>query len=294
MTREDSSPHLWRTARQPNVPVVMAGALVLGVAAALASSLASAGLGTNTASLVGRWLLSNGAGVTGTVAGAWLAARYLPPSWFNEGSLTKRLGVSYLAYGVAGLLGGLARLALMWAVELRDPAASIEQDVAYVGPLIVATLMLGIVANLYVGSVERIHAQRRALVDQVRALDEEVRVRQAAEEALRESEDRFRSTAESSGDAVVVFNSTGQVLFWNSGAERIFGFDRSEITGERPDWLLPERLRPEYVEGLLPQITQPSANSQSTFDIVGVRSDGTEFPLEASVSAWQRASSSTV
>ena len=55
--------------------------------------------------------------------------------------------------------------------------------------------------------------------------------RQSVEEALRDSEMRFRSLAESAIDAIISINSEDKIIFWNKGAERIFGYSEDEVVG---------------------------------------------------------------
>ena len=59
------------------------------------------------------------------------------------------------------------------------------------------------------------------------------------EAALKLSEERFRSLAQSANDAIISINSNGIVLGWNRAAEYIFGFSESEITGKSLDIIVP-------------------------------------------------------
>jgi PAS domain S-box-containing protein len=51
------------------------------------------------------------------------------------------------------------------------------------------------------------------------------------------------------GDAVVVCDAKGQVIVWNPGAERIFGWTAAEALGQRMDMIVPERLRKRHWDG---------------------------------------------
>src|SRR5918992_4687288 len=65
-----------------------------------------------------------------------------------------------------------------------------------------------------------------------RAPDDEARQRRL-EEALRESEERFRRLVEAAKDyAIFMVDAEGRVSTWNEGAERLFGYGEAEIVGE--------------------------------------------------------------
>ena len=51
------------------------------------------------------------------------------------------------------------------------------------------------------------------------------------------------------GDGVVVADAEGKIVFWNPGAERIFGFSESDATGQTLDLIVPERQRHRHWEG---------------------------------------------
>lgn len=51
------------------------------------------------------------------------------------------------------------------------------------------------------------------------------------------------------GDAVIVSDAAGRVIFWNAAAERLFGWSQAEALGQRMDMIIPERLRKRHWEG---------------------------------------------
>ena len=51
------------------------------------------------------------------------------------------------------------------------------------------------------------------------------------------------------GDAVIVCDAAGVVIFWNPAAERLFGHTQAEAMGQRMDMIIPERLRKRHWDG---------------------------------------------
>lgn len=118
-------------------------------------------------------------------------------------------------------------------------------------------------------------------------LIENISERKRAEEALRFSEEKFRTIAQTAVDAVISADSNGNIIFWNTSAERIFGYPEEEITGKSLAILMPERYREDHAKG----IERVKATGESKYfgrvtEMHGLRNDGSEFPLEMSVSMW--------
>src|SRR4051794_44436 len=110
------------------------------------------------------------------------------------------------------------------------------------------------------------------------------------EAALRESESRFRSVAESATDAIVAADQAGDIISWNRGAERIFGYTEGEVIGKPLSVLMPERFRPMHDAGIARVVEGGVAASRimgTTVEVVGLRKDGREFPLELSLATWE-------
>ncbi len=74
--------------------------------------------------------------------------------------------------------------------------------------------------------------------------------RKRGEQALRKSELRFRSVAQAANDAVIISDDRGHILFWNRGAQTIFGYEEKEVVGKPLTILMPERYREMHSRGL--------------------------------------------
>lgn len=119
------------------------------------------------------------------------------------------------------------------------------------------------------------------------AVARDITERKRAEDALLESEGRLRSIVQSTGDAIILMDTQGQVAFWNSGAEKTFGYTAEEMLGRPMSRIIPQRFREAHQRGVERVAAAGRLTVQaSMFELVGLRKDGTEFPLEFSLAAW--------
>jgi diguanylate cyclase (GGDEF)-like protein/PAS domain S-box-containing protein len=111
------------------------------------------------------------------------------------------------------------------------------------------------------------------------------------EAALRDSEDRFRSVAESATDAIIVADQDGRIVSWNGAAEQMFGSSEAEMIGEPLSRIMPERFRARHDAGLARIVEHGAGASRAigtTFEVAALRRDGREFPIELSLGTWTR------
>ncbi len=106
--------------------------------------------------------------------------------------------------------------------------------------------------------------------------------------ALRESEARFRSITQSATDAIISADSDDNIISWNKGAQTIFGYTEEEALGKSLTITIPERYRDAHKKGLeRVNSTGETRIIGKTVEMVGMRKDGSEFPLELSLSTWK-------
>jgi len=97
----------------------------------------------------------------------------------------------------------------------------------------------------------------------------------------------LRSIAESTLDAIISADVTGRIISWNRGAEAVFGYPAAEVIGRPLPLLMPERYRARHERGLRRIRTTAEARVIGrTLELHGLRKDGTEFPLELSLTTW--------
>ncbi len=100
-----------------------------------------------------------------------------------------------------------------------------------------------------------------------------------------ESEAYFRVLIESAGDAMIIADGAGEIVIVNGQAERMFGYDRAELIGNKIEILLPDRARESHTVHRHEYEANPSLRPMGTgLDLVGQRKDGSEFPVEISLS----------
>ena len=107
----------------------------------------------------------------------------------------------------------------------------------------------------------------------------------AIEEALKEAEMRTRALLEAAPDGILVVDSDARILVVNSEAEKMFGYRREELLGQRIERLVPERLLQRHELHSSEYGRDPKRRAMGTgMDIGARRRDGTEFPAEVSLS----------
>jgi PAS domain S-box-containing protein len=112
--------------------------------------------------------------------------------------------------------------------------------------------------------------------------------RKWAEEKLRENEERFRLVAHSATDAIISVDNCGRITFWNNAAETIFSYTADEIIDKPITTIIPERFREKHKNGINRVIsTGKSKIIGKTIEVAGLRKDGSEFPVELSLSKWE-------
>ena len=104
------------------------------------------------------------------------------------------------------------------------------------------------------------------------------------EERLRSSEARWRAIVESAVDGIVVIDTAGRVEAFNPAAERLFGYQESEVVGRNVSMLMPSPYREEHDGYLSRYLTTGEQRIIGIGrEVTGRRKDGSEFPVHLSV-----------
>lgn len=224
-----------------------------------------------------------GVGGAAMFVGAALALRLALAPWLTGAQFITFFPAVILATLLFGTAPGLvavvlSTLASAWVPLTAAPAA--QQNYS--------TVMFDVVALADVAIISALLSSNDAL----RRLLEKI---EHLNEALQTSEDRFRNVVETAPDAMVIADEGDRIVLVNAEAERMFGYRRAEMIGQRVGMLMPEELRGSHA-GLLrrflasPQIRRMGYGQ----DLLGLRKDGARFPIETNLSVLPGRDSSLV
>ena len=101
----------------------------------------------------------------------------------------------------------------------------------------------------------------------------------------RKTDGKFRALLEAAPDAMVIVDSRGRITLVNTQTERLFQYDRAELLGQTVELLVPDRFRPTHPRHRDGYFADPHARPMgSGLELWGRRKDGSEFPVEISLS----------
>jgi PAS domain S-box-containing protein len=113
--------------------------------------------------------------------------------------------------------------------------------------------------------------------------------RKHLELSLKENEEQFRAITESAPEGILIVDNDGNILSWSNGARKIFGYATEEIIGRPASDLLPAgHYRQSHEHGMEDlHATGQYGKIGTVFESVGLRKDGTSFPIEVSLSSYE-------
>ncbi len=138
----------------------------------------------------------------------------------------------------------------------------------------------------WVRSFGEVVRDSHGLVTHLRGTAQDITSRKRAEIKLRESQSRLAAIVDSAMDAIVAVDGEQHILLFNASAEMMFGCQAEEAIGSSMERFIPPRFRAEY-KAHLRSVGETGANTRAmgTRGVLwAMRSNGEEFPVEASIS----------
>ena len=107
-------------------------------------------------------------------------------------------------------------------------------------------------------------------------------------DSLESSEIRFRSLVETATDAIISIDANGGITHWNRGAENIFGYTAGETMGKDINLIVPANVHEAHSRARTRTLASGQLSHRGiSREVVGLKKDGTEFPVELTLSRWQ-------
>ncbi|MDQ6691562.1 MAG: GAF domain-containing protein [Candidatus Dormibacteraeota bacterium] len=118
---------------------------------------------------------------------------------------------------------------------------------------------------------------------------DDITERRRAEDALRESEGRKSAIVQSALDCIVAADDLGKIIEFNPAAEKTFGHHRSEVIGKVLwDVIIPPALREKHDQEVATLGSVPGRPIRRRLETIGVKADGSQFPIELSLAFFQQ------
>ncbi len=137
------------------------------------------------------------------------------------------------------------------------------------------------VVFIFILEIVQEQQNRRQVQELNQKLEEKVRERTRG---LEQTEARFRTIAETSPEAILITDAKGTIIFCNKATTDIFGYREDELMHNPVDILMTETQRRAYLTGKTAGFF--GIYGQGPFASVAKRKDGTELPIELSLSHW--------
>jgi protein-histidine pros-kinase len=147
--------------------------------------------------------------------------------------------------------------------------------------------MLGEVGRRSVAIEESNRTLQHEMTERRRAEDEFRQLNVELERRVADRAAQLQAITDTANDAIISANERGEIVYFNRGAERIFGWSAGEAAGRPLTLLMPKRFYDPHRAGFQRFLStrQPKIIGR-TVELIGIHRDGKEFPVEFSIANW--------
>ncbi len=119
------------------------------------------------------------------------------------------------------------------------------------------------------------------------SIDDKLSKKHEIESLIQEQNKRFQVICSSKNDAIITSDETKKILFWNKGAEYIFGYSPNEAIGQPLTIIIPAELHQRHNEGIdrMNQRKEPRVLGK-VLELIGIKKNGEKFPIELTLGSW--------
>ncbi|MBF0457229.1 MAG: PAS domain S-box protein [Nitrospirae bacterium] len=156
----------------------------------------------------------------------------------------------------------------------------------YCVPITLGKRVLGVL-NLYVNEGHESTTEEEEFLTAVVNTLAGIISRARTEEHLLKNEEQLRSIIQTTDNAIICVNTNEEIVLWNNGAAKIFGYAPHEAAGKPFDIIIPEQMKEAFRKDFKTALeTGRSYLLGKEITLTAVRKDGTEFPMELSAALW--------